>query len=290
MLKALENKNIKIEVSENGAELKSLKSDGIEYIWYSRPEFWRFCAPFLFPIVGTLKDKETFINGKLYKIPQHGIVRTQKFDYLGTTNNVMSFVNKYSDESLEIYPFKYQFNVDYILDDNSLTTKITITNLGKEEMPFNLGGHPAFNIPLYEGETFEDYSVYFEENETFNSPKVMSNATLNFDESAMERVNINKIDLKKSLFDIDTIILPKIKSRSVKLLNKDMKGIKFSFKEFNTFAIWTPYNEAPFVCLEPWIGYNDHHDSNKEFKTKDNLVFLKENESFTASYTIELIK
>ena len=118
----------------------------------------------------------------------------------------------------------------------------------------------------------------------------MSNATLNFNESAMECVDIAKIDLKKSLFDIDTIILPKVKSKSVKLLNKDMKGIKFSYPEFSTLAIWTPYNEAPFVCLEPWIGYNDHHDTNKEFITKDNIVFLKENESFVASYTIELIK
>lgn len=290
MLKVLENKNIKIEVSLNGAELKSLKSDGIEYIWYSRPEFWRFCAPFLFPIVGTLKDKETIINGKMYQIPQHGIIRTSLFEYLGIKDNVMSFENKYSEESLKTYPFKYLFHVDYILEDNKLETKITITNLGDEVMPFNLGGHPAFNVPLYERDTFEDYSVYFEENETFVSPKVMSNATLNFSESAMKCENISKIDLKKSLFDIDTIVLPKVKSKSVKLLNKNMKGIKFSYPEYSTLAIWTPYNEAPFVCLEPWIGYNDRHDTNKEYITKDNIVFLKGKESFTASYIIELIK
>lgn len=290
MLKVLENNNIKIEVSVNGAELKSLKSDGIEYIWYSKPEFWRFCAPFLFPIVGTLKDKETIINGKVYKIPQHGIVRTREFEFLVQDENVLSFVNKYDENTLEVYPFKYQFKVDYILEDNKLITKVTVTNLGSEVMPFNLGGHPAFNVPLYEGETFEDYSIYFENPETFFSPKVERNATLNFNESAMSRLQLEKIDLKKSLFDIDTIILPKIKSKSVKLLNKDMKGIKFTFEDFKTFAIWTPFNDAPFVCLEPWIGYNDHHDSNKEFITKDDLVFLKENESFSASYVIELIK
>lgn len=290
MLKVLENKNIKIEVSVNGAELKSLKSEGIEYIWYSRPEYWRFCAPFLFPIVGTLKDKETIIDGKVYKIPQHGIVRTREFEFLGQTENTLSFVNKYDEETLQIYPFKYQFKVDYILEENKLTTKVTVSNLGSDVMPFNFGGHPAFNVPLYQGETFEDYSIYFEKTETFDSPKVESNATLNFNESAMRRTNLEKLDLKKSLFDIDTIVLPKIESKSVKLLNKNMKGIKFTFEDFKTFAIWTPFNDAPFVCLEPWIGYNDHHDSNKEFITKDDLVFLKENESFSASYIIELIK
>lgn len=290
MLKVFENKNIKIEVSENGAELKSLKSDGIEYIWYSRPEYWRFCAPFLFPIVGTLKDKETIINGKIYKIPQHGIVRTKKFKYLGIKENTMSFVDCYDEETLKTYPFKYQLNVDYILDDNKLTTLLTVKNLGDDVMPFNIGGHPAFNVPLYENETFEDYKIIFEEKESFKSPKVMSNATLNFEEVAMECNDIKEISLKKSLFDIDTIILPTVKSRSVKLVNKELKGIKFTFNNFNTLAIWTPFNDAPFVCLEPWRGYNDRYDSNKEFITKDNLVFLKENDTYQVSYTIELIK
>ena len=76
----------------------------------------------------------------------------------------LSFVNKYDEETLQIYPFKYQFKVDYILDENKLTTKVTVTNLGNDVMPFNFGGHPAFNVPLYQGETFEDYSIYFERN------------------------------------------------------------------------------------------------------------------------------
>lgn len=290
MFKTLENKNIKIQVSSIGAELKSLCSDGIEYIWYSKPEYWRFCAPFLFPIVGTLKDKETIINNTIYKIPQHGIVRTREFKYLGENNNVISFEDKYDDETLKIYPFKYQFNCDYILDDNKLTTKISITNLGDEMMPFNIGGHPAFNVPLYEGETFEDYKIVFDEEESFESPLVMPNATLNFEKCALKENNIKEINLKKSLFDIDTIILTNVKSKTVKLLNKNNKGIKFSYPDFKTLAIWTPFNDAPFVCLEPWIGYNDHHDSNKEFLTKDDLITLDKNQTFKVEYIIELIK
>ena len=90
--------------------------------------------------------------------------------------------------------------------------------------------------------------------------------------------------------NIDTIINTKVKSKSVMLLNKENKGLKFSYPKFKTLAIWTPFNDAPFVCLEPWIGYNDHHDTKGYFKDKDDVVTLKPNETFTAEFMIEIIK
>ena len=75
-----------------------------------------------------------------------------------------------------------------------------------------------------------------------------------------------------------------------KSVNKENKGIEFSYPKFSTLAIWTPYNEAPFICLEPWIGYNDLHDTNGEYLTKADLVKLNPNESYEVSYTIKIIK
>lgn len=290
MRQKISNGLISIEVADHGAELKSLKCDGVEYIWYSKEEYWKYCAPFLFPMVGTLKDKQTIINDKVYKIPQHGIVRIQDFKFLGAGENSLSFVNEWSDEFLDIYPFKYQFKVNYYLNGYELKTEIIIKNLGDIDMPFNIGGHPAFNIPMFENEEFTDYRIEFEKKETFESPRVMSNATLNFDESAMSCKDIDHIDLNKNLFNIDTIINTNVKSKSVKLLNKENKGIKFSYPKFKTLAIWTPFNDAPFVCIEPWIGYNDHHDSKGYFVEKDDIVTLKPNEEFTVEYMIEIIK
>ena len=74
------------------------------------------------------------------------------------------------------------------------------------------------------------------------------------------------------------------------LLNKENKGIKFSYPGFKTLAIWTPFNDAPFVCLEPWIGYNDHHDTKGYFKDKDDIITLKPNEEFSAAFIVEIIK
>lgn len=291
VVKTIQNKYLKASISTHGAELKGLLNleTNVEHIWCSDPKFWGRSAPFLFPIVGTLKDKKTIINGKVYDMKQHGLLRDQEFIVEKESDTEITLVNKYNEETLKVFPFKYKAYITYILDGRTLDTKIVIENLDNEVMPFNLGGHPAFMCPMFEGDKFNDYSIYFETKETFKSPKVESNATLNFDVPVFEKENCDVLNLDKSLFDIDTIIITKVKSKSVKLLNKDLKGIKFSYPSFSTLAIWTPYNEAPFVCLEPWNGYNDHHDTNGEFITKDDIIKLNQNEKYEASYKIEIL-
>jgi galactose mutarotase-like enzyme len=54
--------------------------------------------------------------------------------------------------------------------------------------------------------------------------------------------------------------------------------------------VWSPPGkQAPFVCLEPWIGYGDRYDSDYDFMKKDNLLILNTLEEFTAHYDIEII-
>ena len=276
-------------INTKGAELKSLKSNEREYVWYSDPKYWGRSAPFLFPVIGTLKDKKASINGTVYNIPKHGIIRDQEFTVLKQCENVVSLMVEYDEETLKTYPFKYRIIVTYELLDK-LTTSVKIINLGEEAMPFNFGGHPAFMCPVFEKESFNDYKITFEKPETFVSPKVESNATLNFNVGVMERENLKVLELNKDLFDIDTIIITKVKSDYVTLTNKNNQGIKFSFKDFSTLSIWTPKNDAPFICLEPWIGYNDHHDTNGDFYTKDDLIILNKDEDVVLSYEIEILK
>lgn len=290
MRRELSNGKIKIEVADRGAELKSLICEGIEYIWYSNPQYWSYCSPFLFPVVGTLKDKKTILEGKEYSIRQHGIVRYRDFKYLGISGNKIGFEFTSDNESLESYPYKFQFNVNYYLEEYQVRAEIIIKNCDEKTMYFCLGGHPAFNIPMFKGDKFNDYRVVFSEEESFDSPKVMPNATLNFDEPVLKYRNLKELELRKDIFSIDTIINPKVKSKSVLLVNKNNKGLKFSYPKFKTLAIWTPFNDAPFVCIEPWIGYNDRHDTNGDFRTKDDVQKLSPQESFSCEFMIEIIK
>lgn len=288
-MKIVKNNNVSIKINELGAELKSFNVFGKEYIWYSDPKFWGRSAPFLFPIVGSIKDKKTIINGKEYFLSQHGFLRDQEFIVKNENSNYIEFENTYSEETLKLYPFKYKAHVRYDINDDSVKTSITITNLGEDIMPFNIGGHPAFNCPLEKDEKFSDYRIIFSKEESFASPKVCAGGLLDFSTKVYEQKNIKELQLNKEIFTIDTILITNVKSREVKLVNKNNKGIQFIYDDFSTLAIWTPYNEAPFICLEPWIGYNDKVDTNGQYLTKDNLVKLKKGESFTASYTIRAL-
>ena len=287
----LKNEHTTVTIRSLGAELISMVNEDIEYIWQRDPYYWYRCAPVLFPIVGNLRDKKTIINDQIYYMTIHGFLKDQEFELLHQTEKEISLVNTYNEDTLKLYPFKYKAIITYTLNDLSLRTTFTIYNENDIDMPFNIGGHPAINCPLFENEKFSDYSIHFSESETFVSPKIEDNGTINFDEEARRYEELKTLNLERSLFDIDTIIIPRVKSKEVKLLNKVGKGIKFAFNNFLTFAIWSPYpKEAPFVCLEPWVGYGDRYDTNHQFLNKDNLIILKSLEQFSAYYDIEIVK
>lgn len=285
----ISNKYLELTVSSHGAEKQSIisKETNISYL-RDVDKYWNRKAPLLFPIVGKLRDLKTFINNKEYSMNQHGFIRDQEFELYSQTETELVLVNKFNEETLKKYPFEYQVFVKYTLVEKSVYTEFIVKNLDYQVIPFNYGGHPGFKLPLYENETFEDYSVKFEKTENFDAPTVnLENGTLNFDKTIPYK-NIDEIKLDYKYFEIDAIVIPEVKSQSVKLVNKDDKGIKFDFLGFPSLAIWTKPN-APFVCLEPWIGYADHSDSNYQFIEKDNMQFLNPGETFQATYIITIL-
>lgn len=287
----ISNEYLTAKINLIGAELKSLKSNkNIEYIWYSDPVHWKKSAPFLFPIIGRLKNNKTIIKDKEYEMTNHGFLQYLPFEVISHKAEEVTLITASNLDTLKQYPFEFKVLIIYKLMDNTLRTKIRIINPTDEKMYFNIGGHPAINCPIYKDEDFTDYSIYFEKSETFDSPFVLSDATLNFNKPARSYQNLNVLQLNRELFDIDTIVIPSSKSKSVKLLNKNNKGIKFDFPRFITFAIWTPFNtEAPFVCLEPWNGNNDHHDTSGSFLEKDNLISLGKKGEHEVYYDITII-
>ena len=286
----ISNEYLELVVSTHGAEKQSLisKQTNINYL-RDKDQFWNRKAPLLFPIVGKLRDLKTFINNKEYSMNQHGFLRDQEFEVFSQKENELVLVNSYSEETLKMYPFKYKVYVTYTLKGKQLDTEFKVVNEDYQVIPFNYGGHPGFRVPLYENETFEDYKIVFEKEENFDAPTVMlDSGTLNFVDT-IKYENVKELQLNYKYFEIDAIVNPKIKSQSVKLVNKDNKGIKFDFNGFPSLAIWTKPN-APFVCLEPWIGYADHHDSNYQFIEKDNMQFLNPECEFKVTYSITILE
>lgn len=288
----LKNEYLTVEVSSHGAELQSIKDKkGQEYLWQGNKEYWGRRACFLFPIVGSLNHKETIINGQTYHMNQHGFLRDQEFELLNQTDNEISLVNYYNEETLALYPFKYKIIITYSFKGAFLSVNTTICNESNNIIPFNFGAHPGFICPMSEGEGFSDYYVRFEHHETFNSPAVAEGGLLDFSQANYSGTWMRKLPLTKELFDIDTVTIPRPRSRSVQLLsNKSGKGIELRFPGFNSFAIWSPRaEEAHFVCLEPWVGYADKVGHDGQFIHKDSIVMLGSLQERNFEYLIRII-
>ena len=130
---------LEIKTVKKGAELVSIKIDGVERM-HDGENFWNRHSPVLFPIVGKLKDGKTIIEGKEYQMGQHGFARDMEFEEL--SNN--SYVLKANEETLKKYPYNFELYISYEVTKNKVTTNYKVVNKDSKEMIFGLGGHPAF--------------------------------------------------------------------------------------------------------------------------------------------------
>ena len=77
----LENEYLTVTAGTSGAELTGIRSKqtDAEYLWQADEKYWKRHAPVLFPIVGSLKDKQLLIGGRAYPMGQHGFARDMEF-------------------------------------------------------------------------------------------------------------------------------------------------------------------------------------------------------------------
>lgn len=271
MIIKLKTAKSEAEITSVGAELISFKNEtGKEYMWQKGKEFWAKCSPFLFPIVGNLKDNKTTIGKKEFKMSKHGFCREAEFALESQAEDSVSFSYQYNDETLKAYPFKFKVTLSYKLNEDNLEIGYSFKNLGDEDMIYTFGAHPAFNVPMNDGESFEDYRLEFTNPETNGCP-VYDLEKLEFNMN--NRIDLmnggNKLPLKNCLFDEDAVVFDKPMSSAVKLINADNKGVEVDYTGFDFIAFWTPTKmNAPFLCIEPWCGMAHCSDEDGSFENK----------------------
>jgi len=286
----IKNKNFQVQIKNKGAELcsfKSLSSD-LEYIWQADPEVWAAHAPNLFPVIGCLKDNAFFYNDKEYACPKHGFIRNNSnISVLEKTDNSMTFGLKFSEETLKVYPFEFEYKIKYILKENSLKVKHTIINHGDNTMLFSLGGHPGFTCPMHNDENYSDYYLEFEKPETAQSWRVLANGLIG-NETHPIFYEPTIIKLHPQIFKKDALVFKNLNSSKISLKsNKSKQVVSVEFKDFPYMGIWAKPN-ASYVCIEPWLGIADSIDSNRDFKDKEGLISLEAKKIFEASYRITI--
>ncbi|HET8828083.1 MAG TPA: aldose 1-epimerase family protein, partial [Pelobium sp.] len=167
----LENNFLKVEISSKGAEIHSIinKANGTEYIWQANPDVWAFHAPNLFPVVGGLKDNILNVEGKQYPLGRHGFARHVTYRRIESAPLQAIFEYRYDEETLKAYPYKFEFQVIYHLEEKALRVSYKVINMDEGDIYFSVGAHPAFNVPFNEGEKFEDYYIEFSAEEELHT-------------------------------------------------------------------------------------------------------------------------
>jgi len=276
-------KNQFLEATFNtlGAELISLKSAEKEYMWEGNPEFWSKHSPILFPIIGELKNGIYLFEGKEYRLPRHGFTREKEFEVVEQSDNSIVFSLKSDSETLKVYPFHFELQIEYILVENKLEVHYKVENRSQEKMYFSIGGHPAFALP----ENFGNYSLLFETDNDLKFTALENNLLL--EKTQNLEVENNKLPLNYQLFEKDALVFKNHQIDSITIQENGHNILKVSFEKFPDLGIWTKMN-APFICIEPWFGHADGVRTTQNLEEKAGIQILKEHEVFNSLFTIEI--
>ena len=289
MIVTLKNEKFTAQIDSFGAQLISAKDlDGNEYIWQRREPFWKDCAPILFPVVGRPLDGVLTIDGKDYEMGLHGFARYSEFDVVSQTEDMVVFMIKSTGETLKNYPYNFEFYVTYTLDDKGINTEMKVVNADKKEILFGVGGHPGISWPIFKGDTFDDYVIDFGKDYDITALTCDDDAFILPDSAYKLKLDNGKLPVKRELFEPDAIVIDRAEFDSLNFVNKEGKGIRFEFKNFKSFAMWTSPcpSEAPFICFEPWNSMGKRKGETSIFKDKMDIVTLEEGKEFICSYKI----
>ena len=287
----IKNELVTASFKAQGAELTSFQlNDGlIEFLWQGNPEFWGRQAPVLFPIVGRLKDDTYRFEGQKYHLSQHGFARDQVFEMIEQTSDSIRFSLKSSEATKVNYPFDFELDILYQLVAATLTTTYRVINTGQSTMYYSIGGHPAFNVPFSNEGTFEDYNlaVEFSDDSQF-LPLVGPNIAMDKKEVVEARFTV---PLLREVFKGDALVYETPIDKQVITLSSDKTSheLSVSYENLPFVGLWSPYpKEAPFVCIEPWLGIADTTEATGELTEKIGIQTLASGQVNESSYSITI--
>lgn len=269
MIITLYNTKYTAVIDSLGAQLISFKDQAkTEYIWQRDPAHWTNCSPLLFPIVGNCRNDRTIIEGTWYELPKHGFCRTTDFQVDKQSDTCAVFTIHDTEETRRMYPYAFCLSLTYNLRDDGLHMCYQVENKDTRPIHYQIGAHPGFRCPLFQDESFEDYVLEFEKEETASTIAYdLENLQFNISDRKLHLNHNHTLPLTYDMFSGNAVFFDTIASRSVALKNPVTgKGVSVAFPDFETVAFWTSMpSKGPFLCIEPWNGSAIRSDEDDDF-------------------------
>ena len=286
----LKNEQLSIIVSEKGAELQSIKdANGKEYLWQGDPQYWNRRSPILFPLVCSVNNDTYRVDGKEYHLPRHGFARDTDFTLIYQSDRKVTFALESSEETKKVYPYDFMLSVSYVLDENKIGVIWHVHNTDTREIHFQIGGHPAFNVPDMKPGEDQQGRIRLDNTDPMDALHSYLDGSHEMDEVPFIEAEDGVMEFSNNTWRNDSIKIHKCQLHRAELLNKACKAeVTVEFRT-PVVAFWSPYGkQAPFVCIEPWYGIGDPRGFDGEFKDKPLMNHLQPGASFMSRYTITI--
>ncbi|WP_377274772.1 aldose 1-epimerase family protein [Rhizobium sp. R86522] len=278
------NQELAVEVSTLGAEMQSLKTaDGRDFLWDGDATWWTGRSPILFPIVGKAPDDRLAINGKTYRMAQHGIARRREFAIVEQTATACRHELVSSEETRKIYPFDFRLTLEHRLDGRSLSVTATVENTGDGLLPFGLGFHPAFLWPL-PGAEDKPHHVQLDNGA---EPAVVQLEAGLIGKRLPSPFTAGRLDLNHALFANDALVFPEDAGTGLTYAAENGPSMHFTFENLPNIALWQKPG-APFLCVEPWHGMAAHAGGTAELVERPYTVALPAGDVMRFGFSVEI--
>lgn len=273
------NDILQVEITSMGAELQSVKLNGKERLWQGDPKFWTGRAPILFPVCGSLKNKEYTFNGKKYGINQHGFARRKMFEVVNVTETSAAFALKSDEETKAVYPFDFTLTACYEVVGEKLRVTYKIHNDGKGEMWAFIGSHEAYAIE----KPLDSYDIVFDKDEKFLSRVVVEGGLVSADCDDFGSGKV--LQVNDELFKRSTAVFVGINSRKITLRECGKPFVSVEFDASN-LLIWQMPG-ANYICLEPWTNYPDETTAAGNILHKPCVTLIGGGKTYENTHEIE---
>jgi gluconolactonase len=292
-----------------GGELSSFKvtrnGEMLELIYNARnyaepPGNFHGRGPLLWPAVGAQFPVGTVpkascgmgtypIMGKTYPMPCHGFAKDLPWEEVSRSADThgarvtVELVD--SDATRKYYPFAFRLDATYELADGHLAVDYIVKSdqANTEPMPFSIGNHVAFNVPLVKGSNPNDVKF-----ETQNTVQMLRNSAGVLSGESKPR----PFDPPESLGSFDAqVALPLAGYHSQPFARLiDPSGVVVRLTETSTSTLPEPLirinayggPKQGYFCPEPWFGVQN------SLNTGVGVIKLNPGDSWTFRLQVEI--
>ena len=293
---SISSNSLTASIDTMGAQLMSLRKGESEYLWQGDSNWWPRRAPILFPIVGVLKDGKAESAEGTISLARHGLARLNQFEVVEQSATSVTLQLKSTEETRKAYPYDFELKLIFSVAGNTLTQTYEVTNPANVVLPFTLGAHPAFNIPIpgVEASSLDQYHLLFTRSWTSYGPSITDEGLCDYTTPQRLIVDSNTLPLSWELIDREkTITLEDVPDRRITLVanaeaSSEAHGIQMDFEGFDYLGIWSAAPGCPFVALEPWCGIADTVDCDGIFEHKPGIISLEPGQSIAKTLNIKV--